>query len=267
MSVAKSIAVFGGSGFLGRKICEVGVQKGYQVTAFSRSGEPPQAVIHQPWITKVNWEPVDIFDPKSYTSKLAEFGTVVHSIGLLFENPSYKRSMNSNFNFLNDIQNFANSLKGSNPMEKNETNTYEAIQRDSAVLLADNFLEHQRENPTYVYISADQQFPIVPEDYLTTKREAEFELSCKKGLRAILMRPSFMYDDSHEGGLDNRDIVAKLLKLGYGTKEFILGDRITFLNKQVRPPVSTAQVARSIYEKIENPEFKGVVTLEEIARH
>ncbi|ABN68547.2 predicted protein [Scheffersomyces stipitis CBS 6054] len=264
MSVAKSIAVFGGSGFLGRKICEVGIQRGYDVTAFSRSGEPPQAAIHQPWIKEVNWEKGNIFEPSTYTHSLSSFGTVVHSIGILFENSSYKKTMNSNFNFLNDIQNLASSLKGPNPMAKDDHNTYEAIQRDSAVLLADNFIEHQKQDPVFVYISADSQFPIVPSEYLTTKREAEFELSCKKGLRSILMRPGFMYDPSHEGQ-DNRDILARLLKLGYSTKEVIVGDKISFLNKSVRPPVTTEQVASKIFEKIENPDFSGVVSLDEIA--
>ena len=33
-SMVKSIAVFGGNGFLGRKICEVGVRRGYDVASF-----------------------------------------------------------------------------------------------------------------------------------------------------------------------------------------------------------------------------------------
>ncbi|KAK6201642.1 uncharacterized protein RJT21DRAFT_36761 [Scheffersomyces amazonensis] len=271
MSVSKSIAVFGGNGFLGRKICEVGVSKGYQVTSFSRSGEPPQAVIHQPWINKVEWERADIFDSSSYASKLGQFGTVVHSIGLMFEDQSYKKAMNSNFNFLNDVQSLANSIRGSNPMKKGEDDheTYEAIQRDSAVLLADTFVEHQKENPTFVYISADQQVPLIPERYLTTKREAEFELSCKQGLRAILFRPGVMYEQTHpeDNGLTTRDILTTFLKFNYNAKQCILGENIPFVNKLVRPIVSTDQVATYIYDKIEIPEFKGIVPLDEIYKH
>ncbi|KAK6465979.1 hypothetical protein DFJ63DRAFT_282914 [Scheffersomyces coipomensis] len=271
MSLAKSIAVFGGNGFLGRKICEIGVQKGYQVTSFSRSGEPPQAIIHQPWIKQVEWESADLFDASSYQSKLSKFGTIVHSVGILFENQSYKKAMNSNINFLSDIQNFANSLKGSNPMKKGEEdhNSYEAIQRDSAVLLADTFITEQKEvpdaNPTFIYISADQQVPMVPSGYITTKREAEFELSCKEGLRSISVRPGIMYEEKHaEGGATARDYITTFLKCGYNSKQYILGNSIPMLNQLVRPVVSTDKVAKSIYEKIEDSTFKGIVTLDEI---
>ena len=116
--MVKSIAVFGGNGFLGRKICEVGVRRGYDVASFSRHGEPPEAVVHQPWVAKVNWEQADIFQPLTYQDKLKNYSTIVHSIGILFENQSYKKAMNSNFNFLSDIQNLANNIMGSNPMQK-----------------------------------------------------------------------------------------------------------------------------------------------------
>lgn len=263
MSLQKSIAIFGGNGFLGRKICEVGVELGYKVGAFSRSGLAP-ASVNGKWVDQVSWNKADIFDAKTYEDQLKEYDTVVHSIGLLFENQSYKKSMNSNFSFLQDIQRLANTVKGGNPMEKNEFNTYGAIQRDSAVLLADTLLkDHDKGN--YVYISADQALPIVPEEYITTKREAEFELSCKPNLRTIIMRPGFMYDDSDKH--TNRDLLKNLLTLGYSTKELVLGDKIGFLNKLVRPPVSTEKVAWTIYEKLQDEEFKGIVSLDEIARN
>ncbi|EMG47408.1 hypothetical protein G210_2265 [Candida maltosa Xu316] len=224
----KSIAVFGGNGFLGRKICEVGIRRGYDVTSFSRQGEAPQAVIHQPWVAKVNWEKADIFDPTTYQDKLKEFPTVVHSIGILFENQSYKKAMNSNFNFLSDIQQLANNMMGSNPMQKEGVkSTYEAIQRDSAVMLADAFIKAQSALPrNFVYISADKNPPMVPQDYILTKREAEFELSNKSGLRSIFMRPGIMYDESHEGGLTTRDILVKGLRLGVGLKECTVGKNL-----------------------------------------
>ncbi|KAG2730728.1 hypothetical protein G9P44_006305 [Scheffersomyces stipitis] len=200
-----------------------------------KSGEPPQAAIHQPWIKEVNWEKGNIFEPSTYTHSLSSFGTVVHSIGMLFENSSYKEDDELELQLLERHPEFGFTAQRAQSMAKDDHNTYEAIQRDSAYL--------------WVF------------DY---QREAEFELSCKKGLRSILMRPGFMYDPSHEGQ-DNRDILARLLKLGYSTKEVIVGDKISFLNKSVRPPVTTEQVASKIFEKIENPNFSGVVSLDEIA--
>lgn len=265
--MVKSIAVFGGNGFLGRKLCEVGIRRGYEVTSFSRHGEPPESVIHQPWVSKVNWEFGDIFEPKTYNEKLNSFDTIIHSIGILFENTNYKKTMNSNFNFLSDIQQLSNSILnsgGKNPMQKeNIKNTYDSIQRDSAVILADNYIKFKKEEPrNFIYVSADKNPPMVPEEYLITKREAEFELSCKKGLRSLFLRPGIMYDETHEGGLTTRDVLLRGLRFGVGLKECLIGNK--FVNELVRPIVSTEQVAETMFDKLEQPEFKGVVTVEEM---
>lgn len=264
-----SIAVIGGNGFLGRKICEVGVRLGWNVTSLSRSGKAPTPVsyLDNAWIPKVQWAQADLFQPESYKPHLVGKAAVVHSVGILFENQSYKQAVNSNFNFLNDMQNLGNMLKGSNPMARDTQLTYEAIQRDLAVLLADAYLEAMEKDsgPTFVYISADNKPPLVPEGYLTTKREAEFELSCKKGLRSILMRPGMMYDES-ELLSNNRKLFSKFLDLGYKVKSGVLGDGIPVLNGLVRPPVSTEKVALKIYEKIDDKQFSGVVPLEQIAK-
>mmetsp|Transcript_9194 Transcript_9194/g.9111 ORF Transcript_9194/g.9111 Transcript_9194/m.9111 type:complete len:267 (+) Transcript_9194:512-1312(+) len=264
-SISKSIAVFGGNGFLGKKICETGIKLGYKVTSFSRSGQAP--AISSPWVKEVKWEKADIFNPETYKDKLANVNSVVHSIGLLFENQNYKKTMNTNFNFLNDVQNLANMVKSPNPMDRDSHNTYEGIQRDSAVILADTFLKVQPNNPSYVYISADQKIPFIPSGYIDTKREAEFELSCKEGLRSILMRPGFMYDESESHSLNNRILLKNLLKLGYDAKHCILGENLSYLNKLIRPPISTDKVARKIFEKLENDTFSGIVTLDEIYKH
>lgn len=262
-----SITVVGGNGFLGRKICEIGTRLGWNVTSLSRSGKPPAPVSFSDnaWISKVNWAQADLFDPESYKKYLHNQTAVVHSVGILFENQGYKQMVNSNFNFLNDVQRLGNMLKGSNPMERGSNTTYEAIQRDSAVLLADAYLQETKENPTFVYISADMKPPLVPAGYLTTKREAEFELQCKKGLRSILIRPGIMYDES-EPLTNNRKLFGKILELGYGIKTGVFGNNLTLLNELVKPPVSTEKVALKIYEKLEDKDFSGVVTLDEIAK-
>lgn len=262
-----TITVVGGNGFLGRKICEVGARLGWSVTSLSRSGKPPSPVSFSDnaWISKVNWAQADLFDPESYRKYLHNQTAVVHSVGLLFENQGYKQVANSNFNFLNDIQKFGNMLKGPNPMERGSKTTYEAIQRDSAVMLADAYLAETKENPTFVYISAEMKPPIVPDGYLTTKREAEFELKCKKGLRAILMRPGIMYDES-EPLTNNRKLFSKFLDVGYNIKSGIFGNHVSLLNEIVKPPVSTEKVALKIYEKLEDKDFSGVVTLDEITK-
>ncbi|CCE81757.1 Piso0_002425 [Millerozyma farinosa CBS 7064] len=284
-SISRSIAVFGGNGFLGRKICETGIQLGYKVTSFSRSGKAPSS-IKTPWVEKVNWEKANIFDPETYKHKLKDVDTVVHSIGILFENQGYKQTVNTNFNFLNDIQNLANTLKYPNPMTKDNTNTYEAIQRDSALILANAFLkQHEVESkqavdnsssensseqssklPSFVYISADQKIPMVPSGYIETKREAELELSCLPGLRTIIMRPNFMYDEAEKHGFHNREILRNFFELGYNVKEKVIGNNVSYINSLIRPPISIDVVARTIYDKLDDESFKGIVTLDEMRR-
>lgn len=264
-----SIAVVGGNGFLGRKICEVGVRLGWNVTSLSRSGKAPAAVsyVDNAWISKVQWAQADLFQPETYEKHLAGKTAVVHSVGILFENQSYKQAVNSNFNFLNDMQKLGNMLKGSNPMARESEQTYEAVQRDLAVFLADAYLKAAENvaDPTFVYISADNKPPLVPEGYITTKREAEFEISCKPGLRSIFMRPGIMYDES-ELLSNKRKLFSKFLDLGYKAKSGVLGDAVPALNALVRPPVSTEKVALKIYEKIDDKTFSGVVPLEQIAK-
>lgn len=130
------------------------------------------------------------------------------------------------------------------------------------MILADTFIESKVKEPrNFVYVSADKNPPMVPEEYLITKREAEFELNCKKGLRGLFLRPGIMYDETHEGGLTTRDVLLRGLRFGVGLKESIVGNK--FANELVRPIVSTEQVAETMFDKLENPDFKGVVSLEE----
>ena len=307
--MSKSIAVFGGNGFLGRKICEVGINRGYNITSYSRSGQPPNLHPHkqnQPpsWTSQVSWQKCDIFYPsQSITpAQLSQFDTIIHSIGILFEDASYKKLMNSNFGFLQDVQKLANRALGAgglNPMQKDKVNlSYEAVQRDSAVLIADEYIKARMDAikekkkkkskekevegnaaveddlrtvvGNYVYISADKNPPIVPQRYIITKREAEFELSNKPHLRSILMRPGIMYEEKSgyssqdsDDSVTNRDVLVKGLQLGYSLKNAVLGNQ--FLSGLVRPVVSTTQVANAIFDKLEDEEFKGgVVPVEEI---
>ncbi|KAI5949595.1 hypothetical protein KGF54_005472 [Candida jiufengensis] len=282
-TTSKSIAIFGGNGFLGRKICEVGISRGYDVTSYSRSGKPPQAVLNpttkeEPrWVQKVKWEKVDIFQPQEIKSQLKKYDTIVHSIGMLFEDISYKKSMNSstsNFMAFGDFTRMINSIMGSNPMQKDKKNmSYETVQRDSAVMIADEYIKARESVITtkdnepvgnYVYISADKNPPIIPERYIITKREAEFELSNKPHLRNIIMRPSAMYDETHNLGMTKRDIIMKGLRFSVGLKNSVLGHN--FLSNLVRPVVSTTQVAEALYDKLEQPGFQGVVPVEFIEK-
>lgn len=267
----KSIAVLGGNGFLGSKICELGVRHGWAVTSLSRSGLRPRPIKGHDtaWMDQVRWQKGDLFDPSSYKEHLIGKNAVVHSVGILLEDTRYKKTLKDDFSVLAGILTLVNAIKGPNPMERTSKNTYAAIQRDSALLLAKTYLEAAKdvENPTFAYISADEKPPvIVPQAYLTTKREAEYGLSREKDLRSIFMRPGFMYDP--EDGLNARTVMGETLNKQYeiAKKLGIVNAVKTFpmIDKVYRPPVTTEQVAEKLFQKLEQETFAGVVRLEEI---
>lgn len=232
----------------------------------SSSGKSPTKLLpsDNEWAQKVQWKKADVFKPESYKHILKDANAVVHSIGILLENAEYKKAINSNNDLLGEIMSF---FQTSNPMTKNVSNSYDAVNRESAVLLAQTLIESKgkipksiSKAPAFVYISADQQPPFIPSGYLESKRKAEFELyQLQPGIRPVLMRPSFMFDEHISG--DVRSKVKELIKLGDQFNQKILNNA---LKDFIRPTVSTNQVARSVIEKINDPEYHGPVLLEEI---
>lgn len=76
----RSIMVFGGSGFIGRRVCEVALQMNVAVTAVSRSGKPRGNVPSDPRITWVQGDIAKVED--SWTQHLAGKTGVVSCVGV-----------------------------------------------------------------------------------------------------------------------------------------------------------------------------------------
>ncbi|KAH3678988.1 hypothetical protein WICMUC_001302 [Wickerhamomyces mucosus] len=249
--------------FGGKRVCQSAIESGLQVTSLSRSGKPPKDIRTSDlsWVSKVKWSSANIFQPETYKEELKDASSCVHSIGVLLEHSNYKNSVNSNKSIVNEFSNF---LKSPNPMDKSLFNSYDSINRDSAILLAETFKETSEiENPAFVYISADKGFPGLPKGYIKSKREAEEALKTIHNLRSILIRPGFMYDEE-----TNNDKVRDSLKnlvnvLNWGNKN-VLGNKIGLLNELIRPTISTQRVAEAIIYRINDTTFEGVVTLEDL---
>lgn len=212
------------------------------------------------WLSQVQWQSADLFDPSSYNHHLKDAHTVVHSVGILLENQNYKAAVNSNSGALSDFFNF---MKPGNPLKKEPNLSYDSVNRNSAILLAESFIESTTApDPSFVYISADRGFPGIPSGYIRSKREAELELATLK-LRSIFARPGFMYDE--EAGPENmRSVMHKFVDTLNWSNQTLLGGRITVLNDLIRPTVSTQKVAHSIISKIKDPHFEGILSLEEL---
>ncbi|KAK6358394.1 hypothetical protein TWF730_007730 [Orbilia blumenaviensis] len=220
MAAQKCLAVFGGNGFLGSKICQAAIQRNWKVISVSRSGEPDWKTSSKSgrrpeWADNVTWVSADVFEPATYKPHLADADAVVHSMGLLLE-ADYKDVLRGKENPISGLRKAFGSTgsawpKSQNPLEKvpgeesanagsggRETGerqlTYEKLNRDSALIAAKQFVESSSApKKTFVYISAAAGFPILPQRYISTKREAEGLLSQVPDFRSIFFRPGFMY--------------------------------------------------------------------------
>ncbi|MEM4780842.1 MAG: NAD(P)H-binding protein [Halalkalicoccus sp.] len=150
-----NLLVTGGSGFIGREVCERAIDRGHDVTSVSRTGSPDH---REPWHDDVEWVAADVFDPAAWRSRLDGCGAVVHSVGIIDESPP--------------------------------ESTFERINGDAGILVG---LEAERAGvERFVHFSAGVQPPFVREAYLDAKHRAERALA---GLdfALVVLRPGPVY--------------------------------------------------------------------------
>ncbi|GKZ24154.1 hypothetical protein AbraIFM66951_010946 [Aspergillus brasiliensis] len=272
---AKRVVVAGGNGFLGSRICKSAVARGWDVTSLSRSGEPRwDTVTGSPsrpsWASSVEWAKADMLKPETYKPFLNGATAVVHSMGILLE-ADYKGVVQGREPIISGLQKaFAASKPGSQdplqrregePLQVKERNgqfTYELMNRDSAIALAQETLnEHV---PTFLYISAASGAPILPSRYITTKREAESIIAAKlPELRSVFVRAPFMYDESRKftlpialGGFVGSQVNA------------LLGNRLDFLGSMVTKPFQVDIVGEAVMEALDDDSVQGALGVEKI---
>lgn len=114
--------------------------------------------------------------------------------------------------------------------------------------------------PTFVYISAAGGAPILPNRYITTKREAETTIASKlPGLRSIFVRPGFMFDSS-------RKLTLPIALGGLIGSEFntLLGNKLQFLGTIVEKPLKVDIVGEAVVEAMEDESTRGAVGTKQI---
>ncbi|KDR81659.1 hypothetical protein GALMADRAFT_221525 [Galerina marginata CBS 339.88] len=209
-STLRKVLVVGGNGFIGSAVCKAALARGIQVTSVSSSGRPYRtAKGHAPaWTANVNWQQGDALHPQSFAHLLPEVDGVVHTLGTLIENGSYKAAVkDGNVSAL--FGSFVRAITGdnSNPPKKvgNENpRGYDAMNRDAALRVCEAFLSspatgNSRNKPRpFIFVSAEDIFrPVIPARYTDTKREAERGIeqmmAGNSEYRGVYIRPSLVY--------------------------------------------------------------------------
>lgn len=252
----KTIVVVGGTGFLGKQICLAGLNSGYKVTSISRSGVPDldDNVLPLSTLSQIKWVKGDVFDPSTYSTEFQNASAVIHSMGTIFNDPNYKKSLNPQSSVCDLARKLpslvSGALKGPNPLEKS---TFDRLNKDSALVLAKEFSKVSKERRLpFVYISAHDWNPLVDPRYISSKREAEQALGNISNLRSIFLRPGLMFDKKS-------DISHPRNLLGAGLD---LGRTVC---SKLPKPLSTETVASAAIEAIEDDTIEGIVSLEALS--
>lgn len=80
--VVIKVVVIGGSGYVGRQICQQAVVRGHFVTSVNLRGKPA-ALENEEWADKVTWLKADVFKPDEWDAVISADTTVVASVGAL----------------------------------------------------------------------------------------------------------------------------------------------------------------------------------------
>ena len=84
-------AVFGGSGFIGSRVCKTLVEAGCSVASISRTGKCPEWATEEPWSAQVNWLTADMLSPPGQLA--AELGAIdgaVSCVGNMRPSPTWR---------------------------------------------------------------------------------------------------------------------------------------------------------------------------------
>lgn len=152
--------------------------------------------------------------------------------------------------------------KSDEPLQSQEKDgqlTYELMNRDSAVVLAQ---EAAKENvPAFAFISAAGGAPVLPQRYINTKREAESTIATEfPRMRSLFMRPGMLWDSSRVITVP----MAGATALGAAFNGITGGMFSGFLGAAGVRPIKADTVAEAVVEALGDETIKGPVETKEI---
>ncbi|KAK9467810.1 hypothetical protein V1512DRAFT_260132 [Lipomyces arxii] len=259
--MARRILIAGGTGFLGRKICETAVARDLKVTSISRSGSDKLGKSEK-WMDKVEFKKFDLIGAGSdeLAGLVEGADAIVYSLGILLESSYYKTFLSGK----NPVEGLSKvySQWNRNPLKSvgESELTYETMNRDLAVKLATaaNAITREQGKLPFAFVSAAGNFPGTPSAYFETKKHAEQAISSLPNLRPLLFRPGFLYDPSRTMSMP----VAAVLK-SLGVINSSLGNLVT---PDLVRPLSTSVVAAAIVEALTSDQTQTIFTVNDIQR-
>ena len=87
-ALAPRVAVFGGSGFIGSRVCEALASAGCRVVSVSRAGAPPRWAAETPWAAGVEWIAADMLDDAA-APELGGLDAAVSCVGNVRPEPGW----------------------------------------------------------------------------------------------------------------------------------------------------------------------------------
>ncbi|MCQ8267334.1 NAD(P)H-binding protein [Streptococcus suis] len=156
------VLLFGASGFLGQAVMEELIEKGYKLTAITRSFDPLNTKKFRP---DVNWVTADVYQVDEWKDLLEDHSIIINLIGMVQENPQ----------------------KGL---------TFEKVITGAAKAIASPMIG--KSGYHYIYVSTNLQNNSTPEQYRKAKKEAEDYL-LRQVFKTSIVRPSMMYGKGKVG--------------------------------------------------------------------
>lgn len=160
---------------------------------------------------------------------------------------------------------------GSNyqPPQNEKQLTYENMNRDSAVLVAQAAADGAAGDaggasapaPAFLYVSAAGGAPVLPRRYIDTKREAESLIASGfPRMRGIFLRPPFLYDSSRPFTIP----MAAMTGVGAMFNGLTRGVLDGFMGAAGAKPLKVDVVAQAAVEALSDEGVRGPVEVPEI---
>ena len=100
LKMSTDVTVFGGSGFVGSRVCKILVDKGASVTSVSKSGSAPKWCKDEEWTKSVQWKNADLLsgDNAALDAAVGNPTSVVSCVGVVGTDPDVLLDGNGNSN-------------------------------------------------------------------------------------------------------------------------------------------------------------------------